>query len=105
MACAHRRSASRAAIFAGHFGTKLVRSLRDGWNATHASSGSRSSWQGQCGAYDPLACAECLVVLREPIDRLIDAYTFFDERSTTVPFEKLTGEELVAVPALRLDAS
>ena len=97
MACAHRRSASRAAIFAGHFGTKLVRSLRDGWNATHASSGSRSSWQGQCGAYDPLACAECLVVLREPIDRLIDAYTFFDERSTTVPFEKLTGEELVAV--------
>ena len=96
MACAHSQNASNAAIFAGHFGTKLVGSLRDGWKATRNASGeSEIAWQGSCNALRALSCANCLVMLRDPIDRLIDAYTFFDERSATLPFEQLSAEELV----------
>lgn len=97
MACAHSQNASHAAIFAGHFGTKLVASLRDGWSATrNASEGYQTAvWQDSCSATRALSCANCLVMLRDPIDRLIDAYTFFDERSATLPFEQLLVGDLV----------
>ena len=98
MACAHSQNASRAAIFAGHFGTKLVASLRDGWRATRGvAEPPPTAWQDSCTASSALSCANCLVMLREPIDRLIDAYTFFDERSATLPFEQLSRGELVNV--------
>jgi hypothetical protein len=97
MACAHSQNASRAAIFAGHFGTKLVASLRDGWKAAAQSlpDGSQTAWQDACTASSALSCANCLVMLRDPIDRLIDAYTFFDERSASLPFEQLPVGDLV----------
>ncbi len=96
MACAHSLNASRASIFAGHFGTKLVASLRDGWKATQGvAEGTQTAWQDSCTATSALSCANCLVMLRDPIDRLIDAYTFFDERSAEVPFEQLAVAELV----------
>jgi hypothetical protein len=97
MACAHREEVSRATIFAGHFGTKMVGSLRGGWRTTHGIGEEGGRWQGDCDEEDPLSCVGCLVMLREPVDRLIDAYTFFDDRAKSVPFEKLTVEELMEV--------
>ena len=87
MACAHSQNASRAAIFAGHFGTKLVASLRDGWRAARGAAdaeGPPSAWQDSCTASNALsrppsassiAAALALALLTMPSPYFAEAWT------------------------------
>lgn len=105
MACLHVADVACASIVAGHFGTQLVEDIAQADMAageSHcadlqkedsrlASTRASTSWD-VCG--DPLQCTECLVVMREPIDRLIAAYTDFDDGALDRPFDTLSTAEM-----------
>lgn len=93
MACLHPAETACSSIFAGHFGTKLVQDMAQVGPHKHYDCDKQPDWEA-CS--DPLQCIECVVVMREPLDRLISAYTALDPRAVYTPhtrFEDLTEEE------------
>jgi len=92
LACAYSEQTAGASIVAGHFGTTLV-------DAVHAQRQvlPEAGSQTACKASEPLTCVSCLVMLREPLDRLIAAYSYFDKRAMMTPFQQLSLTDMLGV--------